>query len=188
MLISILFFRLFQPEIRPNNSPEARRPIRMLKVADRVLRALGPLVAGLALSVAPAVAQENPEGAGVDKAATADSAAAEQVSEGQGFGRETFVYPEGPGRRDPFAPLTAGEEIGPRFADLELSGLIFAPDIGSVAVLTDRATLRRYRVREGDWLGEARVDRIRADEVSFTVAGFGLSRTEVLRVERDDQE
>jgi len=32
------------------------------------------------------------------------------------------------------------------------------------------------------------VDRIRADEVAFTVAGFGLSRTEVLRVARDDQE
>jgi len=160
---------------------------------NRVLKVVGWLaagVAGAALLATPALAQEGLVGEAGDQAVPADSMLAEPASgeQEQPFGREKFVYPEGSDRRDPFAPLSAGEEIGPRFADLELSGLIFAPDVGSVAVLTDRATLRRYRVREGDWLGDARVDRIRADEVAFTVAGFGLSRTEVLRVARDDQE
>jgi len=160
---------------------------------SRALKSVGWLaagVAGAALFATPVLAQEGQAGVESDQAMAADSFPVEEASEGQAqpFGREEFVYPDSPDRRDPFAPLTAGEEIGPRFADLELSGLIFAPDIGSVAVLTDRATLRRYRVREGDWLGDARVDRIRADEVAFTVAGFGLSRTEVLRVARDDQE
>ena len=155
-----------------------------------MLRALGSLVLGASIYASPALAQEGLVGAQSDQTVTDDSIAVAQGSneEGQAFGREKFVYPEGPDRRDPFAPLTAGEEIGPRFADLELSGLIFAPDVGSVAVLTDRTTKRRYRVREGDWLGDARVDRIRVDEVAFTVAGFGLSRTEVLRVAREDQE
>lgn len=157
---------------------------------SRASRLVGWLVTGVVLCASPALAQEDQAGAGSDQAVPADSMVGDQASEEQAqvFGREGFVYPESPDRRDPFAPLAAGEEIGPRFADLELSGLIFAPNIGSVAVVTDRATLRRYRVREGDWLGDARVDRIRADEVVFTVAGFGLSRTEVLRVARDDQE
>jgi hypothetical protein len=107
---------------------------------------------------------------------------------GGAYTRETFSYPESLDRRDPFAPLSAGDEIGPRFADLELNGVIFAPNIGSVAVLTDQATLKRYRAREGEWLGDARIDQIRADEVVFTVAGFGISRTEVLRVSKDDGE
>ncbi len=157
---------------------------------DRLeLRALVWLVLSVSLVASPALAQEGGTGAGSDQAVPSDSISAGGSDEQSSvFGRERFVYPEGPDRRDPFAPLAAGEEIGPRFADLELSGLIYAPDIGSVAVLTDRTTLRRYRVREGDWLGDARVDRIRVDEVAFTVAGFGLSRTEVLRVAREDQE
>ncbi len=104
------------------------------------------------------------------------------------YQRELFAYPGGDERRDPFAPLRAGEEMGPRFTDLELSGIIFAPEIGSVAVLVDRATMRRYRVREGEWLGDARIDDIRTDEVRFTVSGFGLTRAEVLRVNREEEQ
>lgn len=168
-------------------------------MASRAARVCAWLILGGVISAPSAMAQGLVGGAPTDQqvaddtiaVAAADEATAADAASGQQaepYGREKFVYPESPDRRDPFAPLAAGEEIGPRFADLELSGLIYAPDVGSVAVLTDRTTLRRYRVREGDWLGDARVDRIRVDEVAFTVAGFGLSRTEVLRVAREDQE
>ena len=100
--------------------------------------------------------------------------------------RESYVVHH---RRGHLSPNQVGVDAKRFFEfDRDRLTLIFAPDVGSVAVLTDRTTKRRYRVREGDWLGDARVDRIRVDEVAFTVAGFGLSRTEVLRVAREDQE
>jgi len=40
-----------------------------------------------------------------------------------GLDRETFYYPGGQ-RRDPFEPLSAGDELGPRFEDLNLSGIV----------------------------------------------------------------
>ncbi|WP_419163191.1 hypothetical protein [Candidatus Palauibacter sp.] len=97
--------------------------------------------------------------------------------------REVFTYPAF-GRRDPFQPLNIGEQGGPRFSDLRLSGVLFNPGLGSVATLTDRKTGRRYRAREDDVLGEARVVRIRAGEVDFEITNFGVSRSETLRVRR----
>jgi len=101
--------------------------------------------------------------------------------------REVFTYPAGP-RRDPFMPLNAGEQVGPRFEDLELSGIIYSPDAGSVAVLVDRATQRRYRVRGGDRLGAAEVVEIRPGEAVFLVSAFGVSRREILRVKKREKE
>jgi len=102
------------------------------------------------------------------------------------YEREVFDYPS-MGRRDPFRPLNAGEQIGPRFEDLRVSGVLFNPEIGSVAMLTDAQHGRRYRVREGDTLGEVRVTAIRLDEVDFLITSFGVSRQETLRVKRDKE-
>lgn len=115
---------------------------------------------------------------------------AAQSAEGEGgvvLRREVFDYP-GEGRRDPFAPLTAGAELGPRFEDLELAGVIYSPGVGSVAVLVDRATRKRYRAREGDRLGDAQVLAIREAEAVFVVSSFGVSRRETLRVRKHEQE
>ena len=101
--------------------------------------------------------------------------------------RETFTYPAGT-RRDPFQPLSAGDELGPRFEDLNLSGVVYSPATGSIAILTDRATGKRYRVWEGDVIGGAKLVRVRAVEVDFVVTAFGVSRQETLRLKSLDKE
>ncbi len=101
--------------------------------------------------------------------------------------REVFDY-GGAGRRDPFKPLDAGDDLGPRFEDLELSGIIHSPDAGSVVVLVDRMTQRRYRVWEGDIIGGARLVQVTPDDALFVVTVFGVSRQETLRLKRTDKE
>lgn len=109
----------------------------------------------------------------------------EQVSDSiLGYERESFDYPAR-GRRDPFRPLTTFARSGPRFEDLEVAGIVFSPDVGSVAVITDRITERRYRLREGDRVGTARVLEIRQSEVVFGISTFGVSRQAVLRVKKE---
>ena len=102
------------------------------------------------------------------------------------YEREVFDYPAA-GRRDPFLPLNAGERIGPNFDDLTVTGILHNPTIASVATLTDEKTRRRYRVREGDRLGEVRVLEIRPREVVFLITSYGISRREVLRVKKDKE-
>lgn len=102
------------------------------------------------------------------------------------YEREVFTYPS-LGRRDPFRPLNAGEQLGPRFDDLTLSGVLFNPAVGSVATMTDRKTGQRYRAREGDVLGDIRIAAIRAGEVDFVITSFGISRRETLKVKIDKE-
>lgn len=109
------------------------------------------------------------------------------VDRGGELGRETFYYPGGQ-RRDPFEPLSAGDDLGPRFEDLSLSGIVYSPSTGSIAVLTDKATGKRYRVWEGDLVGGAKLVRVRSSEVDFVVTAFGVSRQETLRLKSQDKE
>jgi len=118
-------------------------------------------------------------------AITAKSATA-QTTVSTAYEREVFNYPS-LGRRDPFRPLNAGEQLGPRFDDLSVSGVLFSPAIGSVATLTDQKSGRRYRAREGDVLGDIRVAAIRSDAVDFVITSFGISRRETLMVKKDKE-
>jgi hypothetical protein len=101
--------------------------------------------------------------------------------------RESFSY-SGAGRRDPFKALEAGDELGPRFENLELAGIIFSPQAGSVIVLVDRSTQRRYRVWEGDIVGGATLLDVTPDEAVFRVTVFGVSRQDTLRLKNTDKE
>ncbi len=101
--------------------------------------------------------------------------------------REAFVYP-GAARRDPFEPLNAGDELGPRFEDLELSGIIYGSEAGSVVVLVDRTTQRRYRVWEGDVIGGAELMEVTPGTAVFMVTVFGVSRQETLRLNKDKEQ
>lgn len=103
------------------------------------------------------------------------------------YRREVFEYRRAQ-RRDPFRPLEARETVGPRFEDLVVQGILYQPTLGSVAVIVDRSLGDRYRVREGQRLGEARVLEIRRREVLFRIERFGAEQEEVLRVEKEEDQ
>ena len=118
---------------------------------------------------------------------TASSASAQQTSADSTLVREVFDYPS-TGRRDPFEPLSTEQDLGPRFEDLRLAGVIYSPDRGSIAVLVDVATQRRYRVWEGDVIGGARLVSVGQDHAEFLVTVFGVSRRDTLRLKQQDKE
>lgn len=135
-----------------------------------VLRCCGPVLA-----------------AGLLVGLSASAAPAQGAAEEGALSREVFEYPA-EGRRDPFEPLSTDEELGPRFEDLRLAGVIYSPERGSIAILSDVATQRRYRVWEGDVIGGARLVMVRPDEVEFQVTVFGVSRRDTLRLSTRDKE
>jgi hypothetical protein len=147
---------------------------------NRARLVVSPLLAALLVAPNAGRAQETED---PPVQATDVSAIDQQIS----VDRETFDYPAGT-RRDPFQPLSAGDELGPRFEDLNLSGVVYSPATGSIAILTDRATGKRYRVWEGDVIGGAKLVRVRAAEVDFVVTAFGVSRQETLRLKSLDKE
>lgn len=153
-------------------------------------RSLGRAALALAAATAvlaatgPAAAQEGPADRDTVQA-PADSAEAEEAP--TEYRREVFDYP-GTGRRNPFEPVDGGVEEGPRFENLRVTGVIHSPAIGSVAVLFDMTTGERYRVRDGQTIGEARVLEIRPTEVRFAVSGAGETRRETLQVETRERE
>lgn len=147
---------------------------------NRARLAVSPLLAALLVVPNAGRAQETED---PSVQATEASAVDQQIS----VDRETFIYPAGT-RRDPFQPLSAGDDLGPRFEDLNLSGVVYSPATGSIAILMDRATGKRYRVWEGDVIGGAKLVRVRAVEVDFVVTAFGVSRQETLRLKSLDKE
>lgn len=103
------------------------------------------------------------------------------------YEREVFQYPR-QSRRDPFAPLSALADQGPRFEELSILGVIYSnrPE-NSAATLTD-ATGKRYRVRQGDVVGNARVLDISPNRVVFAVDNFGVVRQEMLELKAKQRE
>lgn len=103
------------------------------------------------------------------------------------YRRERFVYPTD-NRRNPFLSLLDVEDVGPQFENLDLVGVIFSSAYGSVATLVDRATDKRYRVRRGDVVGNARVVEIQPEAVVLQVTQFGVTRSETLRIRKEEEE
>lgn len=141
----------------------------------------------LFLSTAALLATAVP-GFGQDVEATDETAVeAPAIDTSSVLMREVFTYPR-VNRRDPFQPLSAGADMGPQFRDLELAGIIHSPDLGSVAVLVDRTTQKRYRLWKDDVIGGARLIEVRPTEAVFTVTVFGVSREETLRIANQEEE
>jgi hypothetical protein len=102
--------------------------------------------------------------------------------------RETFSYTGS--ARDPFQSLLASAKVGPEIGDLLLVGIYqdlrYASN--SVAVLRDKSSGRRYKLRVGDQLGRLKVAQIRERDVVFTVEDFGYERQETLSLRKREVE
>jgi hypothetical protein len=98
--------------------------------------------------------------------------------------RESFSYSGS--ARDPFQSLLTSARVGPELSDLQLVGIYqdlrYASN--SVAVLRDKASGRRYKLRVGDSVGRLKVAQIRQYDVVFNVEDFGYERQETLSLRK----
>jgi hypothetical protein len=103
------------------------------------------------------------------------------------FEREVFDYPSFP-RSNPFLPLSASDQGGPRYEQLALTGIIWDPDptysvavvtTGAVAVAPDGtvtvATGAAYNAKVGQRIGNTTIREIQRDRVVVDVEEFGLT-------------
>lgn len=102
--------------------------------------------------------------------------------------RETFAY--GGGTRDPFASLLKTKSTGPEFADLQLVGVYenLADASQSVAIVREKSSSKRHKLRTGDRLGRLRVTAIHSKDVVFTVQDFGYERQESLSLRKPQED
>ena len=100
--------------------------------------------------------------------------------------RETFAY--GGGARDPFASLINTKSAGPELIDLQLVGIYqdMRSSANSVAVLREKQSGKRHKLRTGDQIGRLRVAQIRNKDVVFTVEDFGFERQETLSLRKQE--
>jgi hypothetical protein len=105
---------------------------------------------------------------------------------GAPISRENYVYSGG--RRDPFISILGTANMGPELPDLNLVAIVYTESspAGSVAVLHDKITGKRYTVREGDRLGRMRISSIRPKDVTFTIDDFGTAREETLSLRKQE--
>ena len=100
--------------------------------------------------------------------------------------RETFAY--GGASRDPFASLIKSAHAGPEIADLQLVGIY--QDLrysgNSIAVLREKTSGKRYKMRQGEQVGRLRVTQIRPKDVVFTIQDFGYERQETLSLRKQE--
>ncbi len=100
--------------------------------------------------------------------------------------RETFAY--GGGARDPFGSLINTKSAGPELIDLQLVGIYqdMRTSSNSVAVLREKQSGKRHKLRTGDQIGRLRVAQIRNKDVVFTVEDFGFERQETLSLRKQE--
>lgn len=127
-----------------------------------LLYVLGALLMAPVLGV---VAQQRPRGADITLV----------------YEREVFTY-RGSERRDPFTPLTQENQMGPRFQELSLQGIIYSNVPGESLALIQAGGGRVLRARVGDVIGNSRVIEIGPTRVVMAVENFGTIRQEILEL------
>jgi hypothetical protein len=102
--------------------------------------------------------------------------------------RETFAYTGG--TRDPFNSLINLKSIGPEIGELELVGVYqnLQEPSRSIVVLREKATAKRYKLRDGDQIGRARLVQIRPRDAVFIIQDFGYERQETLSLRKQEVE
>ena len=112
------------------------------------------------------------------------------------FQREVFTYPAYQ-RRNPFRPLVAGDEGGPRFEQLRVVGIIYSDDpAASVAIIGTSAVSmspdgsqmtvtegRSWYVKAGQTIGNIRIVEVRRDQVVVEVEEFGLTEQRIMQLQ-----
>jgi hypothetical protein len=134
--------------------------------------------------------QMSPMPAGTGAVTLASSTRPDSSAQGGGTEvevlRETFAY--GGGARDPFSSLINTKSAGPELIDLQLVGIYqdMRTSSNSVAVLREKQTGKRHKLRTGDQIGRLRVAQIRSKDVVFTVEDFGFERQETLSLRKQE--
>lgn len=161
----------------------------------RTLRVWGAVL-GAALILPMGLAAQN--GAGESGAAAVASASAVDPEQAElAFEREVFSYPTF-ARRNPFKPLLASAEGGPRWEGMRLEGILYDADPRySIAIVSSgRAGARAgaapaageasagetARLRVGQRWGNIRVLAINPDNVLIEVEEFGLTEQRTMRL------
>lgn len=100
--------------------------------------------------------------------------------------RESFSYSGG--TRDPFASLIKSANAGPEISDLQLVGIYEDMHYSgnSVAVLREKTSGKRHKLRAGDQIGRLRVSQVRSKDVVFTISDFGYERQETLSLRKQE--
>lgn len=100
--------------------------------------------------------------------------------------RESFAY--GGGARDPFGSLINQKSSGPELVDLQLVGIYedLRTNANSVAVLREKDTGKRHKLRVGDQIGRLKVAQIRPKDVVFTIEDFGFERQETISLRKQE--
>jgi hypothetical protein len=126
--------------------------------------------------------------AAVPAAAQEASAASESGEVPLIYRREVFQYQRS-ARPDPFRSLLKTADLGVRFEDLTLLGVIHNSDPRqSVAILSVTGRPDRLRARTGERLGGITVVSIQPRRVDLLVEEFGVPRREALVLKADPEQ
>jgi hypothetical protein len=162
------------PAAAPTGQSAAQQQLAMADSARRASQAAVPVPDGT--PAAATLAANTPP----------DSSAGSQGGTVVEVLRETFAY--GGGARDPFASLINTKSAGPELIDLQLVGIYqdMRTSANSVAVLREKQSGKRHKLRTGDQIGRLRVAQIRNKDVVFTVEDFGFERQETLSLRKQE--
>lgn len=126
-----------------------------------------------------------------------DSTVAAASPEDLVFEREVFDYPSFQ-RRNPFLPLAASGEGGPRVEQVRLMGIIYSDQPGqSVAILGNSLVTisedgtsvsvseggEAWYLKEGQSIGNIRVVEIHQEQVVVEVEEFGLTEQRIMQLQ-----
>jgi hypothetical protein len=163
------------PAASPTGASAAQQQLAMADSARKANQAAA--ANGMAPGAAATLAANTPRDTGA--AAQGETTEAEVL-------RETFAY--GGGARDPFGSLINTKSAGPELIDLQLVGIYqdMRSSANSVAVLREKQSGKRHKLRTGDQIGRLRVAQIRNKDVVFTVEDFGFERQETLSLRKQE--